>query len=101
MAESGDLTLAPLSNPESEKLFTQVGLDSSAHERFRSLIKKKVAQPTTMTQLRQVYPRLSQVEGRRQGHPARLQLTSVGIAIAHANLRRRGLEGFDIRIWIN
>ncbi|KZZ86238.1 LPO_1073/Vpar_1526 family protein [Bacillus sp. SJS] len=30
-----------------------------------------------------------------------MTLTSVGIALAHANIRRKNIEGYDLSIWIN
>ena len=95
------LAITPLLDLESEKLFAAIGLDTAAHKRFRELIQQKAQALRIMECLKPFYLRLEQLEEWWQTHPSMFQLTSVGIAIAHANLRRRGIGGFDLRTWIN
>jgi hypothetical protein len=86
---------------ESERLFQSIGLDDTAHQAFRELIQELATQANPMALLTAQYPRLSQLESWWREKPSHFTLTSVGIALAHANLRRLGIEGFDLRVWIN
>lgn len=64
------------------------GLQNLALLKFKSLISNK---DSWLFQLDQTW----------QTHYARFSLTSVGIAIAITNLRRRKADGFSLSVWIN
>lgn len=86
---------------ESELMFQSIGLDDSTHQAFRELIREMATLAKPMAIVSAQYPRVSQLESWWRGDPSHFSLTSVGIALAHANLRRLGIQGFDLRIWIN
>lgn len=54
-----------------------------------------------ITRLKQEFPALGRLDDWWERTSGRLRLTSVGIALAHANLGRHGNRDYDLRNWIN
>ncbi|MFO0931980.1 MAG: LPO_1073/Vpar_1526 family protein [Planctomycetota bacterium] len=95
------LRLCPVFDKEAAVKFPELGLDPASVDRLWAGFRGKANSTEVAAVVRGVYPAASDLEAWWKEHPAHLQLTSVGIAVAHANLRRRGLEGFDLGMWIN
>lgn len=82
------------------EIVVEKNLSSDTLKKFGKLMEQK-ANTLIVPALKERYPLVVALETWWNGHPSHFQLTSVGIALAHANLRRRGVKGFDLGVWIN
>lgn len=99
--DSTKLLIAPLFDNESESIFSQAKMPPGSHKRFRDHMMKSAESQTKLGDLMRLHPGYRELAEFWKEHPAHFTLTSVGIAIAHANLRRRGVGRFDLTIWIH
>lgn len=99
--ETTALRLSHLFDTEAEMLCASVGVGSDVMEKIWGMLRAKVKGVDVLKDLRGAYEQTPVLEKWWAEFPTHFQLTSVGIAIAHANLRRKGLKGFNLAIWIN
>ena len=101
-AESEDLlAVLPLFDTEYGPEFEHCGLGVAATDAYRQLLSGEATVKLGDETLYSLHPSMRALEQYWNKEPSLFTLTSVGMAIAHANLRRRNIDGYDLAIWIN
>jgi hypothetical protein len=99
-ADAGKLRVLGKFDTEYLPELRRAGIPDEICQRLQKFIAAK-AQDGFKQILPNLHPRMNELTEFWKKYGSAFTLTSVGIAIAHSNLRRRGLGEYDLSVWIN
>ncbi len=97
----GTLMLLPIDSEYIPALLARFGADMPLANSVLSYLREHTTSHLQRTRLSDIHPDLDLLNALWTPYGSSYTLTSVGIALGHANMRRRGIVDYELSTWIN